>query len=286
MGHTRVSHVSIEFGKSILNNHLDSVSFRLRQHSGLGLNNKRNFNVVMCMKPMYGTDSVVKMPVFIEYHLAMGVQHFVIYKNPKGLEPLTAEGMIVLYPYIKRGLVTIVDLYDSMIDTNNPRSHARYYQKYINTHCMWFTRGKTRWSFVQVDIDEFWTPIPFTRNALTTALDSAYNNSVFSLMTDHRIAEPTNMPLFVSKVQGERDKTWGKSIVRPDLVHVAWVHAPVNFESGYKEQNMREYTSDAYFLHFQKKHWDTYTGPVQNFSYPKPFVDQIISSLETSFMEL
>ncbi len=89
---------------------------------------------------------------WIEYHLLMGVEHFYLYNN------LSNDNYLkVLKPYIKRGLVTLVQW-----PYFDPDGASPYYwcemQKRSYENAMQRARGKYRW-MAFIDTDEFLVPM-------------------------------------------------------------------------------------------------------------------------------
>ena len=171
---------------------------------GYGSPPQAKAKVTMCIKPVYNTHSMLhKLPIFIEYHLGVGVEHFLFYKQPPTYEPLTAEGMLALAPYIRKGVVTVLELHPRHADSGIAQSGVYHAGDNINaealvgTHCTWHTRGKTQWTFVHIDVDEWWTPLPFDTTALHRTLDKAYADTVLpplALNTQHITAQVPQAP--------------------------------------------------------------------------------------------
>lgn len=266
---------------------------------------QRPVRSTMCIKPVYNTRNILyKLPVFVEHHLALGIDHFVFYKQPEFMDALTVEGMSVLSPYLRRGVLTVLELHphhgdsgiatEGVYDGGDPLNA----EELVGTHCLWYTRGLSQWTFVHVDIDEFLTPIPFDSKFLATTLDGAKEDRVeppYSIRLEHLRADvPTapESPLEVRHIQSGRDSTWGKCCYRPELVHVAWVHASGNNEAtspdgvSYVETSMGKYMSrgGAYFLHFSASHWQDYHGKSRPFRYPQQHRDTVAHKTRISFL--
>ena len=85
---------------------------------------------------------------------------------------------------------------------------------------MWNTRGKANWTFVHIDLDEYWTPIPFRRSALGEALGRAMadtDSPPVGLSTKHLVVRSPELPatpLDVTEVRRGNDRTWGKTLYR------------------------------------------------------------------------
>lgn len=282
---------------------------------GFGLHGARPVIAAMCIKPVYNTHEILhKLPIFIEHHLAQGVEHFVFYKQWPNAEPLTTEGLMALKPYLDRGILTVLELHP--LHSESGIATAGVYdggdpinaEELVGTHCLWSTRGLARWTFVHIDIDEFFTPVPFNKSALVAALSLAMLDSdgpPFALQIDHLRAElppAPRTPLEVAKVKKGHDGTWGKGCYRPELVNVAWIHAPSNTPNDnnilskngqpYEEKSINHYmptSSETYFLHFSQSHWDQYQkehpGEGRTFSYPLSFQRQIVNSIRMTFVD-
>lgn len=84
---------------------------------------------------------------WIEYHQLLGFEHFYLYNNHS-----TDNFKDVLQPYIKKGVVELID-WDYQYDQNfDPVQKAAY------NHCILVSKDKTTWLAV-IDIDEFIVPV-------------------------------------------------------------------------------------------------------------------------------
>ena len=226
-------------------------------------------------------------------------------KQPASYEPLTSEGMQALAAYIRKGVVTVLELHPQHGTSGIAQSGIYKAGDNINaealvgTHCMWHTRGKSKWTFVHIDVDEWWTPLPFDTGALHRTLNKAYADTVhppLALETLHITARvptapktPMNVAILAADPPNGHDGThpWGKQIYRPELVNVAWIHATANTATDngiahpngqqYRESAIGDYRSaighelpETYFLHFSPSHW---TMESENYGRENPLAD-------------
>eukprot|EP00040_Diaphanoeca_grandis_P027385 m.155845 g.155845 ORF g.155845 m.155845 type:complete len:552 (-) comp30956_c0_seq2:302-1957(-) len=270
-------------------------------------------NSAMCIKPFYNThNGMHRIPVWIEYYLALGVDHFFFYKQPKGAEPATDQGLLALLPYVHRGVVTVIDLHDEH-DESGIASAGVWYasgkfnaEAIVGTHCVWNTRGKFKWAFVHVDIDEYFTSVPFKRESLMQVLHNGYTSEdtpALSISTPHLTAEEPNPPLTpldVKEIRAGYDPSAGKCVYRPELVNVAWIHATANtaIDNNIKAPNGKDYhekdvqyydhATFHYYLHFSHSHWEEYRKKKpdehRDFSYPDEFRKEVLANLRSTML--
>merc|ERR1711871_1768729 len=94
---------------------------------------KRQLRLAMCMKPMFATVGKMHLIIsFVEYYLQLGVEHFYFYKYASGALAtswVTGEGILPLLPYVRRGIITILELHpdhekSGIVYANTYNSHS------------------------------------------------------------------------------------------------------------------------------------------------------------------
>lgn len=286
---------------------------------GLGPNGKAQITVALCAKPTYNAHiRLHKIVPFLEYYIAMGVEHFFFWKHSAGTDAATSEGMLALLPYIAGGYVTIFEVHPNHTAAGiYSKQKKDFAQDISGTHCAWGSRGRVKWLFNQIDDDELWAPMPFTPSApglLRQLLDREHAlGRHFLFSTDHlpsKVPDPPHTNLAVNEVYrntvfgGSRwGSSIGKSIFRPECVNVAWVHWPTNtiadtnpVKGRYVSKNINSVVTSAgfdgaYFLHFNPKHWERWHAKDPNgkpgvFSYPPEFISRVLRNIRIRMLHL
>ena len=136
---------------------------------------KRKHKLAHCMSPLWNTINQWHLiPQYIEYHKRVGVEHFYFYILYPGSS--LGGGLPVLLPYILSGQVTVrrfdtgwtAAMYSERQtdftpagEVHNPGQANFPYklQGLAATDCLWRLRGTTEWAAVNVDLDEWFSPI-------------------------------------------------------------------------------------------------------------------------------
>lgn len=92
---------------------------------------------------------------WIEFHRLVGVEHFYLYDNSSTDNPRE-----ILEPYIKAGVVTLIDWPDPIRPTKRklPLNWVKKVQETAYNHCCFSNSLKVRWLAV-IDTDEFLIPM-------------------------------------------------------------------------------------------------------------------------------
>lgn len=132
------------------------------QANPLDLPQEKKYNLSICA---IFKNEARYLKEWIEYHRLVGVDHFYLYNNNS-----TDHFRRILEPYIKKGVVTIVQWPDCLgpLEENEMYKWALSTQIPAYENAIHYKAGKeTKW-LVFVDIDEFL--VPFEKNTLTEQL--------------------------------------------------------------------------------------------------------------------
>ncbi|NGX42633.1 MAG: hypothetical protein K940chlam7_00913 [Chlamydiae bacterium] len=169
---------------------------------------------------------------WIEYHRLIGIEHFYLYNNNS-----CDNYLEVLQPYIKKGLVDLIDWPSPEGTDWTP------YQEQAFNHCIELCIGHTRWLAV-IDIDEF--IIPVDRPTLKSFLiDFDHETSLGGIMmfwqcygTSWVKTIPDNKLMIECLTwKAPWDHSWNrqvKSICKPHKVSHYCVHG-AHYKSGYHD---------------------------------------------------
>lgn len=169
---------------------------------------------------------------WIEFHRIVGVKHFWLYNNNS-----TDYYLDVLRPYIKKGIVELIDWPSPLEQDWTPFQNNAY------ADCMARSVGKSKW-IAAIDIDEFIVPVHHEKELLETlqAIERDRPN-VGGLMlfwqffgTSHLRDIPKNQTL-VETLLLKAPMNYGgnhhvKSLCRPEFVKHCYVHVAV-YKPGY-----------------------------------------------------
>ncbi|MBS0621186.1 MAG: glycosyltransferase family 92 protein [Verrucomicrobia bacterium] len=177
---------------------------------------------------------------WIEYHRLIGVDHFYLYNNRS-----TDIFYVVLNPYIRQGIVTLIDWPDYLDKVVERYSflwplcvQVPAYENAIKYAAL----GKTRW-LVCMDIDEYL--VPGEHSSLTSILEENADAPGVKLASDYYNAAQVNVipkrKLLIetieriAKPQTEIERAVVKTIFKPELcTSFTWPPYECNFKDGQK----------------------------------------------------
>lgn len=195
---------------------------------------KYNFSVCAIFK-----NEATYFREWLEYNLLIGVDHFYLYNNGS-----TDDSLLVLAPYIQRGLVTVIDWpdrNDSSIPENAPYKWVAYTQIPAYEHaCKVSTIHETKW-LAMIDVDEFILPMqgePFTE--ILKKYDSFPGLAlIWHTYGTSGVAKIPDKKLFIETfhMTCHPDHTFNnkivKSIVKPELFeNFSWPPHACNYKKG------------------------------------------------------
>lgn len=159
---------------------------------------------------------------WIEYHRIVGVEHFYLYNNGS-----TDSYRTILAPYIREGLVTLIDWPDGPIPAEEQRKvYAWVFRTQVPSCIDACKRGslETKW-LAMIDLDEFMVPV--TASSMQEVLHQ-YENAP-GVMLHWHIYGTSRVPFLLPKKlliealhmtaapEHRLNQLFVKSIIKPDL---------------------------------------------------------------------
>lgn len=115
----------------------------------------RHFRVAACSQPLFGVDRhQVLVGDWLEYHLAFGIEHIVVYDSDGSAAAAVAG-------YVANGSVTYFPMWASNTlrspFVSNLTAHGAMYcaEASAEAHCLAHLRGRSSWLFILHSFDEF-----------------------------------------------------------------------------------------------------------------------------------
>ncbi|KAF8785984.1 hypothetical protein HNY73_011464 [Argiope bruennichi] len=212
-----------------------------------------NLAVNLCVRPLYGSFSIIFVIEFLSYYKTMGIQHFVFYRFN------ISESTNLFFEYLKHTNLSIeINPWD--IPLNDELIHE-YGQIVFTQDCIVQSRYKFSHTII-VDIDEFIVPkLHSNITSLISYLDKKYENAgsyiiPMVLFCDEFSYGKNSSSIFRILNNNKRQKTpwaWGyrsKYIVRADRVLYGGVHFVWKYKKNCYEINVSD--SVALLYHYRR----------------------------------
>lgn len=176
--------------------------------------------VAMCVKGLWNSSYVAsRIEPFVQHYKNIGVGHFLVY-IPESEDTdsyiTKLQNLDVNITVIQQRLSTV------LIGRDEPRGLFVEYQKWSTTDCVWRTRYRTKWVFIQVDLDEFLLNI----QDLPTYMQQVPGDAAHVTWMRDVVKAPYKTPCISpgAEIATESPLQPGKAIVRPEMIDIMGVH--------------------------------------------------------------
>lgn len=191
------------------------------------------YNVIICAIVKDETPYLIE---WVEHHLKIGIDHFVLYDNNS-----TIPVKQTLDQFVKKGIVEVIDC----PITNTPQLKAY-------THCLYNMHGQTKW-IAYIDLDEFiilkkHSDIHYFLSEFDEYAGVCMNWVIYT--ANNHITQPEG-PVMLNYTEASPDdfppNKHIKSIVRPNYVHTFLSsHYPIYDDDYYAVNEKFQYVPNAF----------------------------------------
>lgn len=222
------------------------------------------YKLAMCQANLaqFTPTPYLHLPPWLEYHSRHGVDQFIMYVRAHRRNDM----LKLLKPWLVKGLLSLV-----MVDDDPHYVPADMHKNFLIKSIKWLDgspqtstndgvlindcnyrlRHKAIWSSPQSDVDEYFVPVKGSNPAIVSPPDNSRpllpqvlepylkDDKYYAVWTGMLWYEASEKPgSLIDLGSTHRQGKWApkcfKSIVRPELVDVSWVHWPTNTKRGAK----------------------------------------------------